>query len=110
MCFFAGQESADLKKDDANRLLRRGIRALQGKAFRARPEVILQHVLVDLEELEVGGWWWQAGILQFWIHRFQGGEFTRPDGRDPCLQVGEDSPEFTARRADLLDVEEEGSL
>lgn len=72
-----------LNKEIANSRLRRSIKALKGELFRARPEIVLQHVLVDLEDLEASGFWWQARCLSWWLHRFQGGAFTRPEGRDP---------------------------
>jgi len=60
----------------ANELLRYSIRVLQGKAFNARRDTILNHALDNKRILEEAGFWWQAERLDNWIHRFQRGEFT----------------------------------
>ena len=60
----------------ANELLRYSIRILQGKEFRANPRTILQHTLDNKRVLGDTGYWWQARTLDYWIHRFQRGDFT----------------------------------
>jgi len=60
----------------ANGLLRYSIRVLQGKEFLANPRTILQHALDNKRVLADAGYWWQARTLDYWIHRFQRGDFT----------------------------------
>jgi len=63
-------------KEWANDHLRYGISVLNGKSgMKARPEGILQTALLILEDLRERGFWWQAGILNCWIHRWQRGDF-----------------------------------
>jgi hypothetical protein len=63
-------------KVHANRLLSYAIRALQGKEFTATVETKIYYGLLVKENFEASGFWWQAKILDSWIHRLQGGEFT----------------------------------
>jgi len=60
----------------ANNLLKYSIRILQGKEFQAHPRTIQNHALDNKRVLEEAGFWWQAKTLDYWIHRFQRGEFT----------------------------------
>ena len=59
----------------ANELLKYGIDVLRGRLVIARPEGRIQIALIVLEDLHEMGAWWQHRILEFWIHRAQGGEF-----------------------------------
>jgi hypothetical protein len=58
----------------ANDLLRYGIGVLQGKHIVASSKGRLQIALILMKELASEGYWWQVKILQYWIHRAQGGE------------------------------------
>ena len=77
-------------KERANSRLRYAIHAIQGKEFIARDEILLQYCIYVKRDLEASGFWWQAKILDSWIHRFQGGEFTAR--RADLANRGEDSP------------------
>lgn len=59
-------------KDWANDQLRFAIEDL-----RKDGSCCLVLALVIRDRLVDAGFWWQARTLEFWIHRFQGGEFTR---------------------------------
>jgi len=59
----------------ANEILRYGIGVLQGKHVVSRPEGRVQIALILKRDLEDMGALWQARVLNFWIHRAQGGEF-----------------------------------
>ena len=58
----------------ANDLLRYGIGVLRGENIVASPKGRLQIALILMKELASEGFWWQVKILQYWIHRAQGGE------------------------------------
>jgi len=64
----------------ANELLSYSIRVLQGKEFRANPKTLFQYALDNKRVLADAGYWWQARTLDYWIHRFQRGEFTDHNG------------------------------
>jgi hypothetical protein len=55
--------------------LKYGIDVLRGRIVIARPEGRIQIALIVLEDLHELGAWWQENILEFWLHRAQGGEF-----------------------------------
>jgi len=58
----------------ANELLRYGIGVLRGENIVASPKGRLQIALILMKELASEGFWWQVKILQYWIHRAQGGK------------------------------------
>ena len=58
----------------ANELLRYGIGVLRGQNIVATQKGRVQIALILMKELASEGYWWQVKILQYWIHRAQGGE------------------------------------
>jgi hypothetical protein len=64
--------------DWANNLLKYSIRILQGKEFKANKRTIITHVLDNKRKLKDAGFWWQSRTLDYWIHRYQRGDFNRP--------------------------------
>ena len=58
----------------ANDLLRYGIGVLRGENIVASPKGRVQIALILMKELASEGYWWQVKILQYWLHRAQGGE------------------------------------
>ncbi len=60
-------------KEWANDILRAGIRELRNRDRARSGRIVEALAYVDL--LVDWGWWWQARILQAWIHRFQRGDF-----------------------------------
>jgi len=61
---------------EANKKLVYTIGVLQGKFVVSRPAGRLHIALLLREQLQETGFWWQAKVLEFWIHRFQRGDFT----------------------------------
>jgi hypothetical protein len=61
-------------KEDANKLLSFGIRLLQGKVCKSPRNEHIRLALILKERLEDYGFLWQARTLNYWIHRFQGGQ------------------------------------
>lgn len=60
---------------DANQQLRFAIAVLQGHLIVSRSKGRLHIALILKDRLKSDGFWWQAAILESWIHRAQGGEF-----------------------------------
>lgn len=60
----------DKSKDWANDILRYSIAVLRGERIVSRPEGRLHIALIMKERLEDAGFWWQARILEFHMHRF----------------------------------------
>jgi hypothetical protein len=74
----------------ANDHLRYAISVLKGSSgMVASRDGILQTVLMLKEDLEDFGFWWQARIVEYWIHRWQDGDFTAPRGADSPKGEGE---------------------
>ena len=70
-------------KEWANQHLRYGISILKGTSgMVATKDGILQMCLILKQDLKDFGFWWQAWILESWIHRWQRGDFTDPRGSD----------------------------
>lgn len=65
-----------MNPERANDLLRYGIGVLQGKHIVATEKGRLQIALILMKDLASSGFWWQTKVLQHWIHRAQGGEFS----------------------------------
>lgn len=61
--------------EEANEMLRYAIRVLRGQNIVSRLEGRIQIALIMRDRLLEADFWWQAGILEAWIHRAQGGEF-----------------------------------
>ena len=58
----------------ANELLRYGIGVLRGQNIVASPKGRVQIALILMKELSREGYWWQTKVLQYWLHRAQGGK------------------------------------
>lgn len=56
----------------ANDLLRYGIGVLRGQYVICRAKGRIHIALILLNDLKDMGAWWQARILEYWIHRAQG--------------------------------------
>jgi len=78
-------------KKQANNRLKYAIRAIQGKEFISRKETLLEYCITVKADLKKSGFPWQAWILDTWIHRLQGGEFTARRA-DPRESEGRSSP------------------
>jgi len=65
-----------MNPERANDLLRYGIGVLQGKYIVCKPKGRVQIALILMKDLARAGYWWQTKVLQAWIHRAQGGEFS----------------------------------
>jgi hypothetical protein len=61
-------------KKRANEVLSFGIRLLQGKVCKSPKNEHIRLALILKERLEEEGFPWQARTLNYWIHRFQGGQ------------------------------------
>jgi hypothetical protein len=59
---------------EANNVLRYGIAVLRGQNIISKPAGRIQIALVLMKRLSEEGFWWQTKVLQFWIHRAQGGQ------------------------------------
>jgi hypothetical protein len=65
------------KAERANELLRYAISVLKGTSGMVCSEKGKLHVVLILrKDLAEMGAWWQVVVLNHWIHRFQGGEFS----------------------------------
>jgi len=62
----------------ANDLLSFAVRTLQGKIEVSRTAARISTALVVRRRLAESGFWWQVKVLNYWIHRAQGGEFGEP--------------------------------
>jgi hypothetical protein len=63
--------------DRANDLLRYGISVLKGTSGMVSTEKHKLHVaLIIKDDLVQMRAYWQVMVLEYWIHRFQGGEFS----------------------------------
>jgi hypothetical protein len=63
--------------DRANDLLRYGISVLKGTSGMVSTDKgKLQVALILKKDLAEMGAYWQVMVLEYWIHRFQGGEFS----------------------------------
>ena len=58
----------------ANDLLRYGIAVLRGQNIVSSPKGRVQIALILMRELASEGYWWQVKVLQYWLHRAQGGQ------------------------------------
>jgi len=76
--------------DEANDLLRYGIKTLKGDAFDARPGTLLAHAITIKQYLQRWGYWWQGEKLDIWIARAKRGDFT-PAQQVASPKVGRDS-------------------
>jgi hypothetical protein len=61
--------------DLANDYLRYAIACLKGENVVSRLPGRIAIALILRERLKDMGAWWQSRVLNFWIHRAQGGEF-----------------------------------
>ncbi len=61
---------------EANEILRYAIGVLKGRYIVSKVAGRIQIALILKKELEDQGKGWQAEILNAWIHRAQGGEFS----------------------------------
>ncbi|MBN1683219.1 hypothetical protein JW865_06685 [Candidatus Bathyarchaeota archaeon] len=81
-----------IDKEHANSILRYTISVLKGKEFTATYKTKLEFALYNKESLLKAGFWWQAKNLDYWIHRYQRGDFTASAEADRHRSGGEDSP------------------
>ena len=81
-----------IDKEHANSILRYTISVLKGREFTASYKTKLEYALSIKESLLKAGFWWQAKNLDYWIHRYQMGDFTASAEAD-CHRSGrEGSP------------------
>jgi len=67
--------SAYGSKEWANEQLSFAIQVLKGRRVGCVPKGRVSIALMVKERLEGFGFWWQVGILEIWLNRFQKGEF-----------------------------------
>lgn len=67
-----------MDKERANDLLRYGIKILRGEGIVSTGLGRIHIALLLKENLEEMGAFWQAKILNSWIHRAKRGDFTEP--------------------------------
>jgi hypothetical protein len=65
----------DFDVERGNSVLRWCIGCLKGENIVSKLEGRVQICLILKKELASKGLWWQVKVLDFWIHRAQGGEF-----------------------------------
>lgn len=63
----------------ANETLKYCILILRGGGMNAMANTRLAVVLDLKRQLDEAGFWWQSRTLNYWIHRFQRGDFTPPE-------------------------------
>lgn len=68
------------EKERANEFLRWAIKVAKGRCFKSPPTVRYSVLLDCLKTLKNSGFWWQAKILNYWIHRFLQSEGLTPIG------------------------------
>jgi len=69
------RQNSDKNVSEANTTLVYAIGVLRGKHVVSTRKGRLHIALILREQLQDNGFWWQARILNCWIHRFQQGEF-----------------------------------
>jgi hypothetical protein len=62
-------------KDWANNVLRYAIGVLRGENVVSKVSGRICIALILKKRLAQDNFWWQVKVLDFWIHRAQGGEF-----------------------------------
>jgi hypothetical protein len=62
-------------RDWANEVLRYAIAVLRGENVVSKVSGRICIALILKKRLAQDGFWWQVKVLDFWIHRAQGGEF-----------------------------------
>jgi hypothetical protein len=63
-----------VEPSEANEILRYGIAVLRGQNIVCKLSGRVQIALILMKRLSEEGFWWQVKILQYWIHRAQGGQ------------------------------------